>query len=163
MGRASALFVRLRSKRMELSSKAKGNLTELQCITAFYQLGYQVSIPYGENSRYDFIADINGKLIRVQVKTASLKKDTQGAIDFATSSTRVNATENISRRYTKDEIDYFATYWDNQCYLIPVEETASRSKTLRFVPPANGQLKGISFAQDYELEKQLAKIITEEV
>lgn len=33
---------------MELTSKEKGNLTELQCLTAFYELGYKVSIPYGE-------------------------------------------------------------------------------------------------------------------
>lgn len=147
---------------MELSPKEKGNLTELQCITAFYQLGYQVSIPYGENSRYDFIADVNGKLIRVQVKTASIKRDTQGAISFATASTRINSTQNITHKYTKNEIDYFATYWDNQCYLIPIEETASREKTLRFIPPANGQIKGITFAKDYELEVQLAKINNKE-
>ena len=147
---------------MELSTKAKGNLTELQCITAFYQLGYQVSIPYGENSRYDFIADVNGKLIRVQVKTSSIKQDTKGAISFATASTRINSTKNITHRYTKDEIDYFATFWDNKCYLIPVEETAGREKTLRFIPPANGQIKGITFAKDYELEVQLAKINMEE-
>ena len=30
-----------------LESKQKGILTELQCITAFNQLGYHVSIPYG--------------------------------------------------------------------------------------------------------------------
>lgn len=147
---------------MELSTKAKGNLTELQCITAFYQLGYQVSIPYGENSRYDFIADVNRKLIRVQVKTSSIKQDTKGAISFATASTRINSTKNITHRYTKDEIDYFATFWDNKCYLIPVEETAGREKTLRFIPPANGQIKGITFAKDYELEVQLAKINMEE-
>jgi len=147
---------------MELSTKAKGNLTELQCITAFYQLGYQVSIPYGENSRYDFIADVNGKLIRVQVKTSSIKQETKGAISFATASTRINSTKNITHRYTKNEIDYFATFWDNKCYLIPVEETAGREKTLRFIPPANGQIKGITFAKDYELEVQLAKINMEE-
>jgi len=147
---------------MELSTKAKGNLTELQCITAFYQLGYQVSIPYGENSRYDFIADVNGKLIRVQVKTSSIKQETKGAISFATASTRINSTKNITHRYTKDEIDYFTTFWDNKCYLIPVEETAGREKTLRFIPPANGQIKGITFAKDYELEVQLAKINMEE-
>ena len=147
---------------MELSSKEKGNLTELQCITAFYKLGYQVSIPYGENSSYDFIADVNGKLIRVQVKTSSIKKNTQGAISFATTSTRINSTQNITHRYTKEEIDYFATYWEDKCYLIPIEETASREKTLRFIPPANGQIKGITFAKEYELEVQLAKIKNKE-
>lgn len=28
-----------------LETKQKGNLTELQCIAAFYELGYSVSIP----------------------------------------------------------------------------------------------------------------------
>lgn len=31
-------------------------------------------------------------------------------------------------------------------------------KTLRFEPPKNGQIKGISFAADYELEKQIEQI-----
>jgi len=145
-----------------LSTKAKGNLTELQCITAFYSLGYQVSIPYGENSRYDFIADINGKLLKIQVKTASVKSNSIGAITFSTRSTRINSSGNLSKSYTKAEIDYFATFWDNKCYLIPIEETSSTEKTLRFTPPANGQIKGIKFANDYELEKQLQLIQKEE-
>lgn len=147
---------------MNLAPKQKGNLTELQCITAFYQLGYQVSIPYGENSRYDFIADINGKLIRVQVKTASKKKNTENAIIFSTSSTRVNSQGNYTKSYTNKEIDYFATYWDSQCYLVPIEETSSRDKTLRFASPANGQLIGVSFAKDYELKTQINKILKKE-
>ena len=59
-------------------------------------------------------------------------------------------------RYNENEIDYFATYWDNECYLIPVQE-CSVEKTLRFAPPKNGQTKGITFAKDYTLEKQLEK------
>ena len=146
---------------MELSTKQKGNLTELQCITAFYKLGYAVSIPYGENSRYDFIADINGKLLRIQVKTSSIKNNNPNAIEFSCRSTRVNSQGNISKRYTSEEIDYFATFWENKCYLIPVEE-CSVSKTLRFAPPSSGQLKGITFAVDYELETQIKKINNKE-
>lgn len=140
-----------------LESKQKGIITELQCITAFNQLGYHVSIPYGENSRYDFIADIDGILIKVQVKTASSKKGTEGAICFSCRSTRVNSQGAIDRRYTADEIDYFATFYENTCYLIPIAECATE-KTLRFQPPANGQTKGVSFAKDYELSLQIKKI-----
>lgn len=141
---------------IELSSKQKGNLTELQCITAFYKLGYTVSIPYGENSRYDFIADINGKLLRVQVKT-STAKDNGDLIEFSCRSTRVNTQGNFSRTYTKEEIDYFCTYYDNKCYLVPVTECSS-SKKLRFNSTKNGQKVGINLAEDYELEKQLEKL-----
>ena len=141
---------------MELSSKQKGNLTELQCITAFYELGYQISIPYGENSRYDFIADINGKLIKVQVKTSSTK-DEGKSFEFSCRSTRVNAQGSLSRSYTAEEIDYFCTYFNNKCYLIPISE-CSRSKKLRLEPPASNQKVGINMAIDYELLSQLNKI-----
>lgn len=140
----------------ELSSKQKGNLTELQCITSFYQLGYNVSIPYGENSRYDFIADINGKLIRVQVKTSS-EKDEGKSFEFSCRSTRVNSTGSVSKKYTADEIDYFCTFFKEECYLIPVSE-CSRSKKIRLEPPANNQKVGINMAEDYKLLSQLNKL-----
>ena len=51
---------------MELTPKQKGNLTELQCLTAFIQQGCTVSIPYGDCARYDFLVDIDGIIIKVQ-------------------------------------------------------------------------------------------------
>lgn len=142
---------------MELTSKQKGNLTELQVITYLYGLGYQCSLPYGENSRYDLIADIDNHLIRIQVKTSSIKKGTKNAIEFSCRSTRVNCNGVKQARYTSEEIDFFATYWENQCYLIPVSE-CSCQKTLRFCYPPNGQKQGISLAENYIAEKQIQKI-----
>lgn len=140
---------------MELTSKQKGNLTELQCIAAFVAAGYGVSIPYGDNSKYDFIADVNGKLLKIQVKTSSLKDE--NAIQFSCRSTHVNCAGVKNERYSSEDVDFFATYWNNQCYLVPIAES-SVTKTLRFAPPKSGQIKGISFASDYELAKQLPKI-----
>ena len=155
-GSASALSIKLSEKtNMQLTSKQKGNLTELQCLAAFMEQGCGISIPYGDNSKYDFIADIDGKLLKIQVKTSSLKDE--NAIMFSCRSTHVNCKGTINERYTSQDIDFFATYWNNQCYLIPVNE-CSVSKTLRFTPPKSGQLKGITFAKDYELVKQLQKI-----
>ena len=138
---------------INLQPKQKGNLTELQCITAFYELGYSVNIPYGENSRYDFIADVDGQLIKIQVKTSRIKKENE-AIVFACRSSNVNTQGTTYHRYTKEQIDYFATFWNGQCYLIPVEE-CSTEKILRFCYPANGQKKGITLAEEYELKKVL--------
>ena len=143
-----------------LDTKQKGNLTELQCITSFYELGYSISIPYGENNRYDFIADVGGKLLKIQCKTSRLIDDNKssGAIEFNTSSTRINSQGNIRTRYDKEQIDYFATYYNGKCYLVPVEECGVYSKKIRFVPPKSGQKIGITFAHDYELEKVLGGI-----
>lgn len=147
---------------MELESKQKGNLTELQCITACYELGYSVSIPYGENSRYDFILDVNGKLLKIQVKTSRFKKsikNPQDAIIFACKSSNTNAKGNVYHRYTKEQIDYFATFWEGKCYLVPVEE-CSVEKTLWFNSPANGQKAMVSMASDYELTKIIEKEVS---
>lgn len=142
-----------------LETKQKGIIVELECITYLYKLGYQVSTPYGENSRYDLIVDINGKLIRVQCKSCVLGEG-GSFINFRCVSVRKNTKKTRRRKYTPEEIDYFATYYDNQCYLVPVKE-CSTDKSLRFYPPKNGQKKGISFAEDYTAEKQIEKILNE--
>ena len=140
--------------------KQKGNLTELQCITAFYELGYKVSIPYGENSRYDFIADIDGILIRVQTKTCKVNEQ-DNSISFPCRSTRVNSSGCYHRQYTNKEIDYFSTYYKGKCYLVPVDE-CSKTKCLRFNPTKNNQQGRINYAKDYELPAQVQKLLTKE-
>ena len=138
-----------------MTTKQKGNLTELKCITAFCELGYQCSIPYGENARYDFIADIDGELIRIQCKTSREKNP--GVIEFSCRSVNCNTSSNSTRKYTEAEIDYFSTYWNNMCYLIPIQE-CSKDKLLRFAPAKNKQEKGVSYATNYELPKQILLI-----
>jgi hypothetical protein len=138
-----------------MTNKQKGNLTELQCLTAFIESGCGVSIPYGDCYPYDFIVDVEGKLIKVQVKSSSLKDE--NAIKFSCRSTHVNCSGVKNVRYQAKDVDYFATFWEGQCYLIPFNE-CSAEKTLRFAPPKSGQLKGISFAKNYLLKDQLEKI-----
>lgn len=147
-----------------LETKQKGIITQLKCLTAFNQLGLKVSIPYGENSRYDFIVDVNGHLLRLQAKTSSgvlNEKDEIAGFKFACRSTRVSAQGNFQRKYTKDEIDYFCTFWDEICYVVPVEE-CSTDKTLRFFYPSTGQKSMISLAEDYTIEKQWSKYLSED-
>lgn len=150
VGRAVASFNRFRGMK---DTKYKGIVSELQSITYFHQLGYSVSIPYGENSRYDFIVDVEGVLIKVQCKTAQLASD-KNSISFRTHSTRNTTNTSTRRKYTSEEIDFFCTFFENQCYLVPVDE-CSLVKKLRFTIPKNGQEKGISFAKDYTVEAQL--------
>lgn len=138
-----------------MDSKFIGNITELEVLTYITKLGYQVSIPFGDRERYDQIWDINGKLLKVQVKTSRLIDD--NAIKFSCFSSHRKEGKSIKAKYTSDEIDYFATFWNNKCYLIPITET-SNEKTLRFAPPKNGQIKGISFAKDYEVEEVLSRM-----
>ena len=140
-----------------MDSKFKGNITELEVLTYITKLGYQVSIPFGDRERYDQIWDVRGKLIKVQVKTSSLVDENDTAIKFSCRSSQRSGGKTKNTRYQKGEIDYFATFWNGQCYLVPLEET-STEKILRFEPPKNGQVKGITFASKYRVEEMLLSI-----
>ena len=142
-----------------LNTKQQGNITEIECMLAFLKLGYNVLTPYGDCERYDFVVDINGVFYRIQVKSANTSHIEDGYIDFKTANKTTQNGKSIRHFYNKEEIDYFMTSYNNQCYLIPVEECSKYEKRLRFEPPKNGQTKGITFAMDYELEKVVNKII----
>lgn len=140
---------------MELTSKRKGNLTELQCMAAFVKEGCDISIPYGDNTKYDCIIDVDKRLLRIQIKTPYPMGES--TIQFSCRTTHVNCSGITNEKYPAGSIDYFATYWNNQCYLVPAEE-CMRVKTLRFTPPKNSQKKSVNFADEYILTKQLQKI-----
>ena len=55
----------------ELNSHFKGEITEQQVAIEFLTLGYLVSKPLVQRSRYDFVVDINHKLYKIQVKTVA--------------------------------------------------------------------------------------------
>lgn len=140
-----------------MNSKMIGNLTEINCLKAFTELGYGVSIPFGDCLRYDLIVDIKGKLYKIQCKTANINHIEEGFITFRCDNTTTKNGTIVHNSYTEKEIDYFATYYNNKCYLVPVGE-CSREKKLRFTPPKNGQIKGISFAEEYEIERMVEKL-----
>ena len=144
-----------------LNTKQRGNITEIECMLAFLKLGYNVLTPYGDCERYDFVVDIQGKLYKIQVKSANANHIEQGYIEFKTANKTTQNGKFVRHVYTENEIDYFMTFYNNQCYLIPVNECSSCEKRLRFIPPKNGQIIGITFAKDYELEKVVNKIISE--
>ena len=130
-----------------MDTNLKGTLTELKCKIYFLELGYMVSTPESP-ARYDFILDIGNKLLKIQVKTSHTDGE---KIMFETCSSHITR-DGASRRTYKEEIDYFCTWFENECYLIPVEECGA-DKRLRILPTKNGQVRGITWAKDYELEE----------
>ena len=132
----------------------KGLITELNCQNDFTKLGILLSQPIINDSRYDFLADINGKIIKIQCKTANPKDEIISAVEFCCSSKNWNS--GIRQNYV-GEIDYFYTCWDNQGYLIPIEKAGTRSTTLRFSTKSSGGGYKINWASDYEIEKVLEK------
>lgn len=133
-----------------LNSHFIGEITEQQVTLEFLKQGILVSKPLVQSSRYDFIADINNKLYKIQVKTGRFKEESY--LEFATSTSHTNTKGTINISYSEDDVDFFATMYNGQCYLIPYRLCGKRAQRLRFVPTKNGQTKGILFAKDFQLE-----------
>ena len=139
-----------------LNTHFQGEITELQVAEAFLALGYQVCKPLVSDSRYDFIVDINHNLYRIQVKTSSLSTDGD-YIEFKTQSSHTNTQKTVYHSYSSEDVDYFATVYHHQCYLVPINKVGSRSFRLRLKPTKNGQTKNINFAKDFKLEDTFIK------
>lgn len=135
---------------MQLSTHFIGEITEQSVAIEFLKLGIQVSKPLVQSSKYDFIVDIKNKLYKIQVKTSSLKEESY--IEFATSTSHTNTKGTINLTYSENDVDFFATIYDGQCYLIPFSDCGRRQQRLRLQPTKNNQTVGIKFAKDYKLE-----------
>lgn len=133
-----------------LNSHFIGEITEQQVAIEFLKLGILVSKPMVQSSKYDFIVDVNHKLYKVQVKTGTFKENSY--LEFATSTSHTNTQGTLNLSYSNDDVDFFATMHNKQCYLIPYELCGKRAQRIRFVPTKNGQTKGVLFAKDYHLE-----------
>lgn len=143
-----------------MNTKRVGNITELQCITRLYELGHSVSIPFGNADKYDFILDINGKLFKVQCKHANEKRDETGEVAYIQLKTTWQSHNShgwVRNQYTADDIDFFATFYQGNCYLIPIDE-CTQTKVLRLKSPKNGQIHGVNFISDYLAEKIIAQL-----
>lgn len=145
---------------MSLIGKPKGNtakkgeVTESIILARLVQLGYECLIPWGHDRRYDIAIDDDGKLIRIQCKTARCIEK-WGCLEFNTAITyaRVGGKPHVRKGY-QGEADYFGVYSPEtgKVYLVPVEDVPLRSKgRLRLKPTRNSQEKGVKWAHDYEI------------
>jgi hypothetical protein len=107
--------------------KRIGDRTTLAVMLALMDVGYEVSVPFGENTRYDLVIDRHGVLSRVQCKTGRLR---DGTIRFATASTygHLPSPRDVRRTYV-GEIDHFGVFCPETggVYLLPIDVVQTRA------------------------------------
>lgn len=132
-----------------------GITTELIVAQKFIEKGYIVSIPYGNNSRYDMIVDTDKDCYRIQVKHASINDN--GSYTVNTSNTAITASGNSRKYYTKEDIDFIVTVIENQLVVIPVEMIEhSQSKIFRTVLPQYGTKSNCNLIEDFSVERYIS-------
>lgn len=131
--------------------KTKGTIAEQFIIANLLSLGYDVSTPVGDNLKYDLIVDNKGKLYRVQARVGRL---VNGAIYITTASTRLNSKGFYKNTYSEKDIDFFAVYYGEDVYIIPIEEcSGKKQKCLRIEETKNKQVNKVYWAKDYLLSE----------
>lgn len=129
-------------------TKTIGDISEMHVILAMRKRGYDVSVPLGENHRYDLVVDDGEKLSRVQVKTGRVRGD---VIRYNCASS--HAHRGGTTRPYFGQIDYLAVYCpDNgKVYILPETELTATRAHLRLSAPRNNMRKTIRWAADFEL------------
>jgi len=130
-----------------MNTKAKGEISEGHVISHLLKRGYVVSIPFGNNQRYDLVMDDGERLWRAQVKTARLKG---GCVVFNCSNNGYNGV----RKTYHGQIDLFLAYCPDidRVYRVPIEKATSTEMMLRIEPAKpRGPKTTIKWASDYEM------------
>ena len=139
-----------------MNSKNKGNIGEAIVLAEFIKRNIQVCIPFGDNARYDLIADFNGKLQRIQVKYCGQKIGVNNSIVCPCSSSTNHTTNKHLSTYEND-IDYFCFYiveW-NKILLVPIEKIGNKKTIIfRLDKPKNNQ-SNVNLVEDYLLDRIL--------
>jgi Holliday junction resolvase-like predicted endonuclease len=131
-----------------MHKKTKGSIAEMMVASRLMEKGWKILFPFGENSRYDLVAEKEGKFVRVQVKYVTPKN---GALDVGCKSSN-NWTVD---KYTADQIDFIAVYnsENKDVYFVPSSKFNSSSIKLRFAKTKNNQRIGVKNIEDFTFFK----------
>jgi Holliday junction resolvase-like predicted endonuclease len=129
-----------------MHKKTKGSIAEMEVASTLMKKGWNVLFPFGENNRYDLVAEKDGKFKRVQVKYVTPKN---GALNVGCKSSNNWSVD----RYTALQVDFIAVYnsKSGDIYFVPAAKLNSSSIKLRFNKARNNQQVGIKRAEDFLL------------
>lgn len=109
-----------------MNCKRRGELSELAFLFKASSLGFSVSKPYGESSRYDFVVEHLGRLSKVQVKSTGFLHP----LSHAYEANAQRNTPGAPMLYQPGDLDYFAFYVipRDAWYIVPPDVVGTLSR-----------------------------------
>ncbi len=138
-----------------MNSKRIGNIGEAKVLAKFVEMGIPIYIPFGDDEKADLVAEFNGKLNKIQVKTSIKSKN--GCSIFDLTSSTAHRTNGGRRKYSNSEIDYFALYSLDRdtIYLMKAPDDPMTAITIRFENTKSGKKIGVNYESDFLIENVL--------
>ena len=142
-----------------MSTKLKGDIAEQAAILKLLELGFGVAKPIGDRHPYDLIADVDGLLIKLQVKSAWFNASDQNyCIDVRR--TKTNRRQMLRSLYRKNDFDFALVYLPEKqiFYVFPVEVFIGYGSSLSLVESDKRQRKpkSANYREAFELISQWA-------
>lgn len=105
----------------------QGNMGLGKAIEYFTSQGITVALPLNDTQKYDLIADFNGGLQRISVKTSRFSR-TGTSYEVALKNSGGASGKNVIRNFDNTSCDYVFIYTaDEKIYLIPSEIIEAKS------------------------------------
>lgn len=123
-----------------MDTKLKADIAESAVVTELLVRGYKVLLPVGDRLTYDVAIDVNGKLIRIQVKHAWFnKKDKVYNVDVRRTCT--NRRTMLRKKYSAEDFDFAIVYIADKkiFYVIPNKIFNGFGSSLSFVEDVKRQ------------------------
>ncbi len=105
-----------------MDTKLKADIAESAVVTELLKRGYRVLRPVGDRLPYDIAVDIEGRILRIQVKSAWYdEKKRLYSVDVRR--TKTNRRRMIRNRYGSDDFDIAILYVEDLqvFYVLPVD------------------------------------------
>ena len=125
-----------------MDTKLKADIAESAVVTELLKRGFRVLKPVGDRLPYDVALDLNGNLLRIQVKCAWFDSKA-GAYVVDARRTKTNRRRMLRQCYNADDFDFAIVYLadTNVFYVMPVSVFASYESTVTFVETDKRQRK----------------------
>jgi len=128
------------ARKAQMDTKLKADIAESAVTTELLKRGFRVLQPIGDRLSYDLAVDLQGRLVRIQVKSAWFNaKDNCYIVDGRR--TRTNRRRMLRKHYSADDFDFAIIYLaDLQVfYVMPVAAFSSYKSTVTLVESTKRQ------------------------
>ena len=128
-----------------MSTKLKGDLAEQAAVLHALKQGWGVLKPVGDRLPYDLVFDVEGSLVRIQVKYAWFDQKTENYV-VDNRRTKTNRREMLREPYTIADFDFALAFIEDLdvFYVFPVEVFISYGSGIHLVETDRRQRKPLS-------------------
>ncbi|MBI4209425.1 MAG: endonuclease [Deltaproteobacteria bacterium] len=125
-----------------MDTKLKADVAESAVITELLKKGFKVLKPVGDRLSYDLALDIEGNLLRIQVKSAWHDVEAKCYVVDARR-TKTNRRKMVRDRYEVEDFDFAILYIDDLgvFYVMPVSVFISYGSTISLIEEEKRQRK----------------------